>query len=1184
MLMARQNTRLGANLLPLSIALGLSLGGLALPGTARAVKNSYNANHPDLEWYSIDTPHFVVHYPKSKKGVEEGNEHYINAEYSARKAAEVAELMWEPMCANFNYYLKEKVHIVMLDQGDELAGFTIPSWDWIQISANPGASFSRQRGRMEWFSDVLVHEFAHVVSLKAYRAQAEGAFGVALGGLYSDGVSDVSTGANFMISDGDSVFWTEGGAEYWSNTAGWNWWTASRDQFIRMTVLEDRLLTFDEWHERAGKWGWNDGERYYQQGYSFGLYLRQRFGSETYARFAAQFAQDWRPEFSTVIEDVVGVPAEELYWDWREYVTKQYTDQHNRVKARGEVMGRELVSGKQAWDYANPDERDTFLSKSRWDREKEREATGAWQFEPRTHPDGKYWGNLNRGMLVVKRQDDDQIWALTGLSGADQGRKDETARLSEGIPATFEFGWDFIPGQEALVLTMMEDEYPKTQRFAPKFEFNGYNMSELAVYTMPVREEDKKGRAYSTRGPETKLRKQVYAEGAYQKIPNTKRGNQPAVSPDGQRVAYLEYRDGGHNLVSIKLDGSDKRYLTNFNDGTWMNNPDWSPDGSQIVFAMFRNFQQNLYVMNADGTGLRPLTWDAWEELDPHWSKDGGIYFTAEPDGIFNIYRIDPASHDVRQITNVIGGAVTPSITSEGNLVYSYLTSFGWKIYGLPREQFMNAPAGHLFRTPPEVEEKQVEQSLAYREDLTKWEAATHKHKMSAGAWSAPYVVPMFRLENDSQTDFGLQGGWQGGAQDFIQNHEIFHVGLLGEDNVIGAGYTWHGWYPDVSLFGQAYMGKSDFGYKIDEDQDPTTTDDQTIYDIKQNNRQAVLSAEVMFPWNNKVATTVYGRYFNFGFRGTSDSGFQQYMQNWEVGTTWAISDYGINTWDGALGANAFYGRNIDLGYAHAWTDIIYPDYGGVITDDGEVLGEYQFNRYEFRWVEQARPPRLWGLMDKARKNRHTIQIDFQAGIIDRNVGLNDEFRAGGRHPYFWGYGVIRPNTQFAGYPFFSLNGETMGTLNLAYRFPISQSVRTAVGPLFIYGVYAQLGGTAGNLWSFTPPSNSTDYYRDRAGDRIARDPNDVKREIPFVDVAHKNGNAMLYDLQAELRVQSTMFHSSNWDSFLRFAYALNEIRGYGDVDGDGVFDTSPNAIGDELSNETEKPGLRVYIGLGTGW
>ena len=55
--------------------------------------------------------------------------------------------------------------------------------------------------------------------------------------------------------DGDSVFWTEGGAEYWSDNTGYNWWTASRDQNIRMSVLENRLLEYKEWHTRAGKRG-----------------------------------------------------------------------------------------------------------------------------------------------------------------------------------------------------------------------------------------------------------------------------------------------------------------------------------------------------------------------------------------------------------------------------------------------------------------------------------------------------------------------------------------------------------------------------------------------------------------------------------------------------------------------------------------------------------------------------------------------------------------------------------------------------------------------------------------------------------------------------------------------------------------------------------------------------------------
>jgi hypothetical protein len=238
-------------------------------------------NHPDLDWYTIETDHYLVHYPISRKTKEEGNKHALTAEWSARKMAKSAEEIWPKMCAEFNYFLKEKIHVVVLNQGDELQGFTIPAWDWIELSANPGGLFYRGRGRMEWFSDVFVHEFAHVVSLKANAALAEGAQGIMLTGLYQNGINvdglrqrSVAVGAEAVLSDTDSVFWTEGGAEYWSDNTGYNWWTTSRDQNIRMTVLEDRLLTYEEWHTRFGKWGWGDSERYYQQGYNFAWYHR----------------------------------------------------------------------------------------------------------------------------------------------------------------------------------------------------------------------------------------------------------------------------------------------------------------------------------------------------------------------------------------------------------------------------------------------------------------------------------------------------------------------------------------------------------------------------------------------------------------------------------------------------------------------------------------------------------------------------------------------------------------------------------------------------------------------------------------------------------------------------------------------------------------------------------------------
>jgi hypothetical protein len=152
---------------------------------------------------------------------------------------------------------------------------------------------------------------------------------------------------------------------------------------------QDRLLTFKEWDTRAGKWAWNDGERYYQQGYSFGLYLRERFGSDTYAKFAHEFAKGWRPDFDTVVQDVLGVSEEQLYNDWVAYLKQKYNAQYDRVKARGEVVGSGRSRVRQAVALhgsrrarrvahlevvADPD-KDT---NKKYKRERRQQRTGTW--------------------------------------------------------------------------------------------------------------------------------------------------------------------------------------------------------------------------------------------------------------------------------------------------------------------------------------------------------------------------------------------------------------------------------------------------------------------------------------------------------------------------------------------------------------------------------------------------------------------------------------------------------------------------------------------------------------------------------------------------------------------------------------------------------------------------------------
>ena len=81
-------------------------------------------------------------------------------------------------------------------------------------------------------------------------------------------------------------------------------------------------------------------------------------------------------------------------------------------------------------------------------------------------------------------------------------------------------------------------------------------------------------------------------------------------SPDGSRIAFV--RAG--RLFQMKSDGSQESALTS---GTDDSDPYWSPDGARIVFT--RGFR--VFLVNADGSGLRQVS-DEPRGSGP-WSPDG---------------------------------------------------------------------------------------------------------------------------------------------------------------------------------------------------------------------------------------------------------------------------------------------------------------------------------------------------------------------------------------------------------------------------------------------------------------------------------------------------------------------------------------------------------------------------------
>jgi len=95
---------------------------------------------------------------------------------------------------------------------------------------------------------------------------------------------------------------------------------------------------------------------------------------------------------------------------------------------------------------------------------------------------------------------------------------------------------------------------------------------------------------------------------------------EPALSPDGQWIAYVSTLTGSDELFKVRIDGTDNTRLTD-NEWAWDKHPSWSPDGSQIVFWSNRDGRQQLYIMNADGSNVHNVSNSAYNDYDPVWLR-----------------------------------------------------------------------------------------------------------------------------------------------------------------------------------------------------------------------------------------------------------------------------------------------------------------------------------------------------------------------------------------------------------------------------------------------------------------------------------------------------------------------------------------------------------------------------------
>jgi len=569
-------------------------------GYAHVYSQESRFPHPELEWQTIETAHFLVHY-------------HNGAERTAREAARIAEAVYRPITDLYRHEPDQKVSLVIRDHDDYSNGAAYFYDNKIEIWAS--SMDFELRGTHPWLQNVIAHEFTHIVQIQTAMKLGRTIPAIYLQwfGYESERRPDVLYGfPNALVSYPFSAFvvpswFAEGVAQVNHPDLRVDYWDSHRDMILRMYMLDGNPLSW----EQMAVFGKNSlgNESSYNAGFSIVQYIVGTYGVQNLEAISRALGRSTRVTIDGAVQEVLGKSGSELFEEWKSDRMKKYAEQVGNLRI-GVNGGRTI------------------------------EPEGFGNFYPVFTPDGTT-------IAYVSNKGKDYL-SQSSVYLFDR-RTSTSKKIRDGVRSTLSFSPDgkYLYYSKITTGNAFHAKLGDLYRFdlAGKKE---ERLTQGARALNPKLSPDGTRLAFTVGHDGTRNLAVSDADGKHiKRLTNFRDGEQvytPAWSPDGRKIAFGFSVSHRQNVAVMDVESGDTRSLDLEGDAR---DPQFSGDGTSIYFAHDRNGIFNIFSLNLTTLQINQHTHVLGGAFVPAVSATGDIAYSSYTSTGYKIALLDDPGADV---------------------------------------------------------------------------------------------------------------------------------------------------------------------------------------------------------------------------------------------------------------------------------------------------------------------------------------------------------------------------------------------------------------------------------------------------------------------------------------------------------------------------------------------------------